>query len=119
MQQDTILQVNFAKNAKLEALVLFIGEIMMKKFTLALMATLAFSTTAYAEMPCVVADPTGSPLNYRASPGGKILGSLKNGTEITVPDIAYYDKKGKAWVKIWRKGKYLGYAFSDYIYCYG
>ena len=31
---------------------------------------------------CIVSDPTGTPLNVRATPNGRIIGSLSNGTRV-------------------------------------
>lgn len=31
---------------------------------------------------CSVYDPTGTPLNVRSKPGGKIIGSVQNGTRV-------------------------------------
>ncbi len=33
---------------------------------------------------CTVSDPTGTPLNIRATPNGRIIGSLSNGTRVQV-----------------------------------
>jgi hypothetical protein len=33
---------------------------------------------------CTVSDPTGTPLNVRATPNGRIIGSLSNGTRVQV-----------------------------------
>ena len=37
--------------------------------------------------PCVVSDPTGTPLNVRSRPNGPILGSLYNDTEVFISDM--------------------------------
>lgn len=52
-----------------------------------------------AETRCIVADPTGTPLNVRTSPNGPILGPIDNGRRVYVMDHAT-DKRGKAWVYI-------------------
>jgi hypothetical protein len=62
---------------------------------------------------CVVADPTGSPLNVRAAPTtkGRIIGSLSNGTRVAlgVTDGG----EGENWTKI--IAPYEGYVWSAYL----
>lgn len=45
---------------------------------------------------CMVADPTGTLLNVRETPAGKRLGSLTNGTQITLTHVEE-DHKGRTW----------------------
>jgi hypothetical protein len=47
---------------------------------------------------CTVKDPTGTPLNVRASPNGRILATLKDGQVIEVVD--HQDVDGKRWARI-------------------
>ncbi|VEE06597.1 SH3 domain-containing protein [Neisseria animalis] len=79
--------------------------------------SLTFSTSAFAV--CYVSDPTGTPLNVRAKPAGKVIAKLKNGTPVVLIDhVAYYDRKGKAWIQIATPdNKKIGYVFDDYIVC--
>lgn len=90
----------------------------MKKSILALFATLAISTSAYAET-CKVTDPTGTPLNARATPYGKIIGKLKNGTTVYITDYDY-DHKGRPWVLVFnaKNNRYIGWVYRDYLSCY-
>ena len=41
---------------------------------------------------CEVTDPTGTPLNVRASPNGRILQTIKNDTIVFIEQTAYYSK---------------------------
>jgi Bacterial SH3 domain len=73
---------------------------------------------------CTVKDPTGTPLNVRASPKGKILANLKNGQKVEIVD--HQDIKGKRWARV---GKYYegeleteldaGWVFAGYLSCKG
>jgi hypothetical protein len=60
---------------------------------------------------CVVADPTGDPLNVRATPGGKIIGSLSNGTRVA---LGVTDgSEGRNWTRIITP--FEGYVWSAYL----
>jgi hypothetical protein len=62
---------------------------------------------------CVVADPTGTPLNYRLSPGGKVVGTLPNGLTVVTTD----SEEGK-WVQVALfSGDYIGYVYRPYLKC--
>jgi hypothetical protein len=70
--------------------------------------------------PCKVADPTGTPLNIRANPAGKIVGSLKNGEEVYIQEFIT-DKKGNKWARVEKTGNTsfqpLGWVYSKYLQC--
>lgn len=89
----------------------------MKKLTLAFIAglTLALPSMAFAES-CTVMDPTGSPLNVRQSPNGKIVGKLKNGTKVYAHDYDY-DHKGRPWAYV-TSNRASGWVFREFIACY-
>lgn len=76
---------------------------------------------AKAESICQVTDPTGTPLNVREKPNGRIVNALKNGRKVYIHQI-YYDKKNRPWVKIggYYKGEYRiwGWVFREFISCY-
>jgi hypothetical protein len=73
--------------------------------------------TAHAETQCAVADPTGTPLNVRTAPYGKIINALQNGNSVGIIDRAT-DRYGKRWVYIADQGGHpLGWVFQDYILC--
>jgi hypothetical protein len=69
---------------------------------------------------CKVADPTGTPLNIRASPNGKILRTIKNDTIVYVEQTTL-DSKNRSWVQISQsignERKILGWVFRDFISC--
>jgi hypothetical protein len=77
--------------------------------------------SATAEEICKVTDPTGTPLNVRDIPNGRIINQLKNGKEVYIVEIAY-DNKGRPWAKIsgYNNGKYRvwGWVFREFISCY-
>src|SRR5689334_23519987 len=45
---------------------------------------------------CVVADPTGTPLNIRTSPNGKIVGRIGNGERVRISDQTIEDGDRKS-----------------------
>ena len=66
---------------------------------------------------CLVEDPTPTPLNFRTSPNGRILGSLGNGQTVTIMDTTV-DGNGRRWAFISDgNGTTLGWAFQGYIRC--
>lgn len=79
---------------------------------------LAMPTTAFAQT-CKVTDPTGTPLNARATPNGKVIGQVKNGTTVYVSEYDY-DDKGRPWVLVFhaRTDRYIGWVFREFISCY-
>lgn len=66
-----------------------------------------------------VTDPTGTPLNARATPNGKVIGQVKNGTTVYVSEYDY-DDKGRPWVLVFhaRTDRYIGWVFREFISCY-
>ena len=86
-------------------------------FFLAVMALAGIATHA---QKCEVKDPTGTPLNVRAKPNGRIVGKLNNGSVVWQEDYLY-DSMGREWLKvgIYRGKKYtvLGYVLMDYLSC--
>lgn len=60
---------------------------------------------------CTVADPTGTPLNVRATPGGEIIGTLDNGEVVAVGVTD--GSEGPEWTRIIQP--YEGYVWSDYL----
>jgi hypothetical protein len=86
-------------------------------FLTAVTALAGFSVKAQT---CVVADPTDTPLNVRATPNGRVTGKLRNGTVVHVKDFTF-DETGREWVRVsvLRKRKYvvLGYVIWEFIDC--
>jgi hypothetical protein len=65
----------------------------MAVFTVNCASAFAASDTSQ----CRVLDPTGTPLNIRTSPNGRIVGNLPNDMLVTIIDHAI-DRHGKSWV---------------------
>ncbi len=86
-----------------------------------LVVVLAFAGNSVKAEQCKVTDPTGTPLNLRALPNGRIIGKVGNGTIVFIEKDAT-DDNGKSWVKIgtYRKSKYviLGWVYREFISCY-
>jgi hypothetical protein len=78
-------------------------------------ALLGIATGAAAQQ-CMVSDPTGTPLNMRESPNGRILGTLRNGTFVTMRDTV--DVRGRRWAEIAsnREGG-TAYVLREFISC--
>ena len=90
----------------------------MKKLAFAMLATLALSVSAHAQT-CQVTDPTGTPLNVRTAPNGKITGKIKNGTVVYVGEYRY-DSKGRPWAMVFdaKTDQYIGWVYHEFISCY-
>ncbi|MES0138619.1 hypothetical protein NKJ88_27235 [Mesorhizobium sp. M0016] len=87
---------------------------MVRAFFWSIMLTfcLLYSNMQAEAAVCVVADPTGTRLNYRDQPSGAILGSLKNGLTVFSKD-----REGR-WVSVVDiSGFSIGYVYSMYIKC--
>lgn len=74
-----------------------------------------------AEEVCQVTDPTGTPLNVRDAPNGRIINALKNGREVYIQEIDY-DQQGRPWALVggYYQGKYRvwGWVIREFISCY-
>jgi len=79
-----------------------------------LLACSLFASSAHAALVCLVADPTGTPLNVRSQPNGTILGALHNDAEVIVTDMT----NDRRWVKVIpvKAGK-PGWVFFNYLDC--
>ena len=72
------------------------------------------SASKAQQISCVVADPTGTPLNIRVAPESpRIIGTLKNGTVITLDRIENY--RGRVWARI----QNLGWVYKNFLNCSG
>jgi hypothetical protein len=90
----------------------------MKKLLLISVAALFLATgTAQACDCCWVHDPTGTPLNVRDKPNGKILFTLRNKEVVNGPDIKLkYEDPNQKWAFVFSKyGE--GWVFRKYISC--
>lgn len=85
-----------------------------------LFVVMAFAVFSAIAQRCEVADPTGTPLNVRAQPNGRVVGKLSNGSVVYQEDFLY-DSKGREWLKVgmYRGKKYsvLGYVLKDFLSC--
>jgi hypothetical protein len=82
---------------------------------------LSSSITSFA-MPtlaknCTVTDPTGTALNVRKTPNGKIISSVSNDGTVRVIG-ASTDKQGRAWAKIKSKSGTIGWVLREFVSCY-
>jgi hypothetical protein len=101
------------------------GRWLMAAMGVALIAGGSVPAAACGGPPiCTVKDPTGTPLNVRLSPKGKILSNLKNGQQVEVID--HQEIGGKRWARIGRfsAGELAsdaegGWVFADYLRCKG
>lgn len=83
---------------------------------LAILALVLGLAPAANAASCIVADPTGTPLNVRSSPNGTIIGALHNGT--TVLPITAVTVNGKHWFKVEPVGPgKTGWVFFDHLEC--
>ncbi len=85
------------------------------------LAVVTVALPAKAEKVCKVTDPTGTPLNVRDQPNGKVINSLKNNREVYIEETTY-DDQGRPWVKIggYYNGTYRvwGWVFREFVTCY-
>ncbi len=85
---------------------------------MALLVSVSLASAADGER-CKVTDPTGTPLNVRASPNGRIIGTLANGTSVAI--LAYENAaNGKSWVKVetYDTKKPIGWVFREFVSCF-
>jgi hypothetical protein len=75
------------------------------------------SNIAHAEYTCRVNDPTGTPLNLRATaPNGLKIGTLSNGTVVRVLEVVFVE--GKRWARLGDKDRVqIGWVYRDYLDC--
>ena len=75
-------------------------------------------TTQPSQPKCIVADPTGTPLNVRATPAGLLQSKvLYNGSNVSIREISR-DARGKAWALVGGPdGSVYGWVFRDYLNC--
>ncbi|MEY2984716.1 MAG: hypothetical protein RLZZ568_1333 [Cyanobacteriota bacterium] len=88
-----------------------------------LLTLIVLITNVQARQICKVTDPTGTPLNVRDSPNGKVINSLQNGREVEIVEIDY-DQKDRPWVKVGRpwvragESRIWGWVIREFISCY-
>jgi hypothetical protein len=73
------------------------------------------------EKVCKVTDPTGTPLNVRDSPNGRIINALRKDREVYIQKTAY-DNQDRAWILVggYYEGSYRtwGWVFKEFVSCY-
>ena len=74
---------------------------------------------AAAQQRCRVMDPTGTPLNVREQPGGRVVGQLPNGRLVSAAEQVR-DAQGRVWVFLHdpRTGDPIGWVFREFISCF-
>lgn len=80
---------------------------------------LAFvAAPAAAEEICVVNDPTGTPLNVRATPNGNVIGTLGNGRRVNLVDVDL-DSRGREWALVRQPvtDAAIGWVFRAFVAC--
>ena len=90
-------------------------------FALSIFTITAGMGVAHAEQVCKVTDPTGTPLNIRDKPNGKIINKLRNDREVYITETTY-DNRDRPWVYLegYYKGEYRqwGWAIREFVSCY-
>lgn len=77
-------------------------------------------STLPASAACRVADPTGTPLNVRSAPNGKIVGTFANGQAVSI--LAGSEFSGKKWVYVGDAAngdQPVGWVFGEFVVCQG
>lgn len=77
------------------------------------------SAVAAQDRRCRVMDPTGTPLNIRATPGGPVVGNLPNGMLVNRAETVR-DARGRAWVFLHDRytGDPIGWVFREFVACF-
>ena len=66
--------------------------------------------------PCFVNDPTGTPLNVRAKPNGKIIARLNNKTDVEPTNSRMRGRWGEISFRVGKK-KMTGWVINSYLAC--
>lgn len=86
----------------------------------AVLTASALACPAQAQVPrgtCLVADPTGTPLNVRSGPNGRITGNLYNGDYVVILRTTR-DDRGRPWALAGgTDGSTHGWIFREFISC--
>ena len=94
----------------------------MRMIVTAAIMTAALSAPASAASfaICVVADPTGTPLNIRMQPNGEVVATVRNGETIQVfLENATTDSRGRIWHYVAKRTSSApdGYVLAAYLRC--
>lgn len=94
---------------------------MLRSLVAAGAVSLTLATAAHAaSLDCHVADPTGTPLNIRLQPNGRVAATAHNGELIQVfSGEEKVDDKGRVWYHVALRTSAApdGYAFAAFIHC--
>lgn len=71
-----------------------------------------------AQSFCYVSDPTGTPLNIRIEPNGRVVGTIRNGAQVTIGETRS-DERGRTWVFVrdLDSGRGIGWVYRDFLNC--
>ncbi|HRE21707.1 MAG TPA: SH3 domain-containing protein [Rhabdaerophilum sp.] len=74
---------------------------------------------ANAQTRCRIMDPTGTPLNIRETPGGRVVGQLPNGMLVNRAETVR-DGRGRAWVFLHSRetGDPIGWVYREFVACF-
>jgi hypothetical protein len=94
----------------------------MTRLKLSILAIAGFcaiaATSAQAADRCRVTDPTGTQLNLRDAPLGKILAKVPNGRLVQMIETDS-DRNGKTWARVGTMdGKPMGWVFREFVSCF-
>jgi hypothetical protein len=80
---------------------------------------LCSAAEAAAQARCRVMDPTGTPLNVRAGPNMRVIGSLPNGVLVSIIDQTR-DRQGRPWAYIahYESKQPIGWVFREFLACF-
>ena len=78
---------------------------------------LAASHPALGAERCRIADPTGTPLNVRTAPQGRVIGTLPNGFLASILEQST-DRFGKSWVYVadYGSGRPIGWIYRQFCH---
>ncbi|MGL5737113.1 MAG: SH3 domain-containing protein [Beijerinckiaceae bacterium] len=88
----------------------------------AILLALAAASPAAAQTRCRVMDPTGTDLNVRATPNGRIVGKIVNGTPVALAGTAF-DDQGRPWARVIAedtagRARAPGWVFREFVACW-
>ncbi|TDR87072.1 SH3 domain-containing protein [Enterovirga rhinocerotis] len=81
-------------------------------------ALLLAAGAASAQTFCYVSDPTGTPLNIRIEPNGRVVGVIANGTQVTISE-SRRDERGRLWVFVRNldTNQGIGWVYRNFLNC--
>ncbi|MGH6807731.1 MAG: SH3 domain-containing protein [Ensifer adhaerens] len=79
------------------------------------LSLMTVAPAAGRDITCVVADPTGTPLNVRTEPNGRIVMTLADGSKVR--RVGERRHAGKGWALVSSEAGELGWVFAAYRDC--